>query len=44
MKRNTLKETQRILDVIAKRDLSDDGKFVYIEINEKVLRFFSSFR
>ncbi len=39
MKRNTLKETQRILDVIAKRDLSDDGKFVYIEINEKVLRF-----
>jgi len=39
MKTNIVQDTQRILDLIAKRDLSDDGKIVYTQINEKVCFF-----
>jgi hypothetical protein len=39
METNILQDTQRILDLIAKRDLSDDGKIVYTQINEKVFSF-----
>jgi len=39
MKTNIVQDTQRILDLIAKRDLDDDGKIWFFRINNKMSWF-----
>jgi hypothetical protein len=40
MKTNIIQDTQRILDLIAKRDLDDDGKILFKSNNKFYLSVF----